>query len=106
MSNRWPGGIITKTPVTPAGPFQTGAASGVWSLADASYWTKQGLWPIAGNVADGTFAIFALGVVACVSTTTRNKYTYSGDVVSAGGAATAASCLGSAASNGTIGVNT
>jgi hypothetical protein len=49
MSNRWPGGIIRKTPVTPAGPYQTGAASGVWSLADASYWTKQGLWPIAGN---------------------------------------------------------
>ena len=49
MSNRWPGGIIRKTPVTPAGPLQNGAASGVWSLADASYWTKQGLWPIAGN---------------------------------------------------------
>ena len=49
MSNRWPGGIIRKTPVTPAGPFQNGAASGVWSLADASYWTKQGLWPLAGN---------------------------------------------------------
>jgi predicted NUDIX family NTP pyrophosphohydrolase len=47
MSNRWPAGIIRKTPVTPAGPFQCGAASGVWSLADASYWTKQGLWPIA-----------------------------------------------------------
>jgi hypothetical protein len=50
MSNRWPGGIIRKTPVTPAGPYQNGAASGVWSLADAAYWTKQGLWPIAGNV--------------------------------------------------------
>jgi hypothetical protein len=49
MSNRWPGGIIRKTPVTPAGPFQNGAASGVWSLADAAYWTKQGLWPIAGK---------------------------------------------------------
>jgi hypothetical protein len=49
MSNRWPGGVIRKTPVTPTGPFQNGAASGVWSLADAAYWTKQGLWPIAGN---------------------------------------------------------
>jgi hypothetical protein len=49
MSNRWPGGLIRKTPVTPTGPFQNGAASGVWSLADAAYWTKQGLWPIAGN---------------------------------------------------------
>ena len=49
MSNRWPGGLIRKTPVTPAGPFQNGAASGVWTLAEASFWTKQGLWPIAGN---------------------------------------------------------
>jgi hypothetical protein len=49
MSNRWPAGIIRKTPVTPAGPLQNGAASGVWSLADAAYWTKQGLWPTAGN---------------------------------------------------------
>jgi hypothetical protein len=38
-------------------------------------------------------------------TTTRDKYTYSGCVVSAGGAATAASVNGSAASNGTTGVN-
>jgi hypothetical protein len=50
MSNRWPAGIIRKTPVTPAGPLQSGAASGVWSLADAAYWTKQGLWPLAGNI--------------------------------------------------------
>jgi hypothetical protein len=49
MSERWPGGIVRSTPVTPAGPLQNGAASGVWSLADAAYWTKQGLWPTAGN---------------------------------------------------------
>ena len=49
MSNRWPGGLIRKTPVTPAGPFQNGAAPGMWTLAEASFWTKQGLWPIAGN---------------------------------------------------------
>lgn len=46
---RYPGGLIRKTPVTPAGPLQNGAASGVWTLADAAYWTKQGLWPLAGN---------------------------------------------------------
>jgi hypothetical protein len=49
MSMKWPGGLIRKTPVTPAGPYQNGAAPGMWSLAEASYWTKQGLWPIAGN---------------------------------------------------------
>ena len=57
MSNRWPGGVIRKTPVTPAGPFQNSAASGVWSLADAAYWRKQGLWPIAGNVKPAYIAV-------------------------------------------------
>lgn len=51
MSNRWPGGLIRKTPVTPAGPVRNGAAPGVWTLADAAYWTKQGLWPNAANAA-------------------------------------------------------
>jgi hypothetical protein len=41
----------------------------------------------------------------CTALTTRNKYTYSGCTVAAGGAATAASRQGSAAGNGTIGVN-
>ena len=103
MSNRWPGGIVRKTPVTPTGPLQTGAASGVWSLADASYWLKQGLWPIAGFGATETFAIFALGGSPGISTT-RNKYTYSGDVVSAGTVATAASYFGSAAGTSTVGI--
>jgi len=97
MSNRWPGGIIRKTPVTPAGPLQNGAASGVWSLADAAYWTKQGLWPIAGNAADGTFAIFSLN-------SARDKYTYAGCVVSAGTAATTSEFGASAAGNTVFGI--
>ena len=51
MSNRWPAGVIRKTPVTPAGPYQDGAAPGVWTLAEATYWQKQGKWPIAGLIA-------------------------------------------------------
>jgi hypothetical protein len=47
--SRYPGGLIRKTPVTPAGPLQNGAAPGVWTLAEASFWTKQGLWPTQGN---------------------------------------------------------
>jgi hypothetical protein len=46
-----------------------------------------------------------LGLVSC-GVTTRDKYTYTSCVVSAGGAATVASYSGSAAGNGTIGVNT
>ncbi len=49
--SRWPGGIIRKTPVTPSGAFQCSTAPGVWSLADALYWQKQGKWPTQGNQA-------------------------------------------------------
>ena len=41
------GSIITKTPVTPAGPSPLGAAPGIWRLNDVAYWLKQGLWPDA-----------------------------------------------------------
>ena len=50
MSEQWPGGLISKTPVTPAGPYQDGAASGVWTLEEAYQWTGDGLWPTAGNI--------------------------------------------------------
>lgn len=100
MSNRWPGGLIRRTPVIPAGPAQNGAASGVWTLAEAAFWRKQGLWPIAGFIPDGTFAIFALGN----DTTIRNKYTYSGCVVSSATAATLATNSSSAAGNSTVGI--
>ena len=49
MALKWPGGLITKTKVTPAGPLEGGAASGVWTLAEALQWTGKELWPIAGN---------------------------------------------------------
>jgi len=51
MSLNYPGGLITANPITPAGPYDNGAASGIWTLDQAQFWLKQGLWPIAGNVA-------------------------------------------------------
>jgi hypothetical protein len=50
MSKKWPGGIITPTPATPTGPYQDGAAPGIWTLSQQAYWAKQGLWPTAGNI--------------------------------------------------------
>jgi len=47
----WPGSLITKTPVTPTGPYESGAASGVWTLDEALQWTAKDLWPLAGNTA-------------------------------------------------------
>ena len=49
MSEQWPGGLITKTPVTPSGPYEASTASGVWTLEEAYQWKGDGLWPTAGN---------------------------------------------------------
>ena len=76
--------------------------SGVWSLSQQFQAVGQGLWP-PNFVPTETFAIFALGGTPSASTT-RDKYTYSGDVVSAGSAATVASYYGSAAGNSTVGI--
>lgn len=53
----------------------------------------------------GTEGIFALGYNDTTSVATRDKYTYAGDVVSAATASSVASYSGSAAGNGTTGVN-
>ena len=103
MPRAYQGSFITKTPITPSGPFQCGAASGVWTIDQMVGWQKAGLWPTAGNVQTGNLAIFALGAAPSASTT-RNKYTYSGCVNASATAASAASCSGSAAGNSTVGI--
>jgi len=50
-TSSWNAGIIRPVPVPPAGPFQDGAAPGVWTLDQVAFWNKQGLWPTAGNLA-------------------------------------------------------
>jgi len=50
MSTKYSGGLITKNPVLPAGPYETGAAPGVWTVEQALQYTKQGIWPTQGNV--------------------------------------------------------
>ena len=50
MSERYPGGLITKTPVTPSGPYETSTASGIWTLDQQAYWRKLNQWPISGNI--------------------------------------------------------
>jgi hypothetical protein len=48
MSTRYPGGIITKTPVVPAGPYESGTAPGIWTLEQQLQAQKAGIWPTAG----------------------------------------------------------
>ena len=50
MSKQYPGGLITKTPVVPSGPYETSTASGIWTLDQQAYWRKLNQWPIAGSL--------------------------------------------------------
>lgn len=62
MSKQYPGGLITKTPVTPT----TSSASGIWTLSEQAYWQKQGLWPSQPppvNISWGTPVNFYAGVI-------------------------------------------
>lgn len=64
--SRWPGRLITKTPIAPSGASAFDSAPGVWTLPEVAYWTKQGLWPNAANVGDPYFKYvsYLLGTTA------------------------------------------
>lgn len=86
MSKKWPGGIITPTPATPTGPYQDGAAPGIWTLSQQSYWQKQGLWPIAGNSQRGLFGggNFAAGnTIQYITISSTGNSTNFGDLITA-----------------------
>ena len=59
MSDRYPGGIITKNPATPTGPFETGAAPGIWTLEQQMQYKQQGVWPLAGNTVNYIEDVFS-----------------------------------------------
>ena len=59
MSNLYPGGIITKNPATPTGPFETGAAPGIWTLTQQAGYKQQGVWPTAGLTANYIEDVFS-----------------------------------------------
>jgi hypothetical protein len=54
MSQKYPGGFITKNPTAPSGPYETSVAKGIWTLDQAMQFKKQGIWPTAGNAAPPT----------------------------------------------------
>jgi len=47
MSERYPGGLIRKTPPTVTGPTdgEGGSAPGIWTLEEVAYYEKEGQWP-------------------------------------------------------------
>ena len=57
MTKRYLGNIITQNPTPPADNITNTPAPGVWSLSEALFYTKAGLWPNAGNALQrGLFA--------------------------------------------------
>jgi Protein of unknown function (DUF1566) len=51
---QFPGGIVTKNPTAPSGPYETSTAPGIWTLDQVANYKKQGIWPTAGRVAPPT----------------------------------------------------
>ena len=47
MSDRYPGGLIRKTPptITPPVDGEGGSASGIWTMEQVAYYIKEGTWP-------------------------------------------------------------
>jgi hypothetical protein len=85
MSEQYPGGFITKSPPTPAGPYQTSSAYGMWTLSQQAAYQKEGLWPIAGNVVPialigGGYATSASNVIQYVNITTTGNASDFGDL--------------------------
>ena len=104
----WPGGVITKDPVVPAGPLEDGAASGVWSLGQAADYTKQGIWPTAGNllqraliqqIGSGSYEVSSLNLASTGNAATFGNLTNSPESCSAVGSATRAVFSNDNASN-------
>ena len=101
-TSSWNGGIIRPIPVAPAGPYSDGAASGIWTLDQVAYWTKQGLWPIAGNLPPrGLFSMgftgAATNVIQYITITTTGNSIDFGDV-------TIARFLGASCASSTRGI--
>jgi len=59
VSTRYSGGVITKTPVVPAGPFENGTAPGIWTLDQQLQAQKAGIWPTAGLQPDYIEDVFS-----------------------------------------------
>jgi hypothetical protein len=48
MSTRYPGGLITKSPVVPT----TSSAPGIWTMEQALQYIKAGTWPLSGKTVE------------------------------------------------------
>ena len=75
MSERYPGGIISKTPVTPSGPYANSTAPGVWTLDQQLQFQQAGNWPTAGsfpNYIEDVFSTYLYTGTGATQTITNN----------------------------------
>jgi len=86
MSERYPGGFISKTPptITPPEGGEGGSASGMWNLADVLENEKAGTWP-KKILSRSLFSIGSnnLGQLALNDRVTRSSPTQVGDTADA-----------------------
>ena len=88
---KYPGGIITKNPTAPAGPYQCGAAPGIWTLDQVAGYIKQSIWPTAGNPLPTCSQTFTGGTYSWVAPAGVTSVS----VVAIGGATSGNGCPGS-----------
>lgn len=84
-AGRYQGNIITKNPTTPTGPYETGAAPGVWSLEEANEFTKAGVWPTAGNLPLNVEDVFSTYLYVGTGDNQTNTVTNGLDLAGEGG---------------------
>lgn len=68
-SKRYQGNIITDTPTEPTENYINASASGIWSVAEAYYYTKANKWPSAANAAPSQQAYTTPGTYSWVAPT-------------------------------------
>jgi hypothetical protein len=76
VSERYPGGIITKSTTTPTGPYQNGTAPGIWTLDQQLQFQQQGIWPTAGllpNYIEDVFSTYLYTGTGGATTQTINN---------------------------------
>lgn len=73
MKEKYPGGVVKSTPITPDGPYGCSAASGMWTLDQATYWAKQNKWPTCGVPLPGQVKYLTPGTYTWVAPVNVNK---------------------------------
>jgi hypothetical protein len=70
------GNIIIKNPATPTGPNFNGSAPGIWTVEQAAYWQRQGLWPTQGVGVPDTYFPYVAMLMSTTATNAQQNNTF------------------------------